>query len=170
MKKIFVSMMALMFVLPVYANILVGTVDVQKVLVTIKEGKAVRDKLKGEFDKKQKLLKKDEAAIQKAQQNYQKQSMVMNDKAKANKEREIQGMIMQLQQKTMKFQKEIQGMEQKLKKPILDRIKGLIEEASKKAKVDLTFEVSTAPVIYAKSQKDLTDEVIKMYDKKYPKK
>jgi len=170
MKKIFALLMALAFVLPVYANILVGTVDVQRVLVTIKEGKSVRDKLKTEFDKKQKLLKKDESAIQKAQENYKKQSLVMNAQAKTNKEREIQGMIMKLQQKTMKFQKEIQSMEQKLKKPILDRIKTLIEEASKKAKVDLTFEVSTAPVIYAKSQKDLTGEVIKMYDKKYPSK
>ena len=33
----------------------------------------------------------------------------------------------------------------------------------------LTFEMSTAPVIYAKSEKDLTSDVIKEYDKKFSK-
>ena len=40
--------------------VLIGKVDIQKVLVSIKEGQSVRDQLKKVFDEKQKLLKGDE--------------------------------------------------------------------------------------------------------------
>ena len=86
-----------------------------------------------------------------------------------NKEREILQSIIKLQQKSLGFQKEIQKMENKLKRPILENIRAVINDVSKDAKVDLTFESSTAPVVYAKNEKDLTEKVIKLYNKKYPK-
>jgi outer membrane protein len=145
----------------------IGKVDIQKVLLTIKQGQAVRTKLKKSFEKKQTLLKKDETNIRKMQQDFQKQSLVMNDSAKAKKQKEIQGAIVKLQQKTQKFQSEIQKMENKLKKPILERVKVIIEAVSKKANVDVTFETSQAPILYTRTEKDLTDDVVKAYNKKH---
>ena len=154
--------------LPSYA-LLVGKVDIQNVLLTVKEGQKVRDQLKQEFEKKRKILDSEQEKIKKMQQDFSKQSLVMNDKAKLEKEKEIQQKIIELQQKSLGFQKEIQEMEGKMKAPILERIKGIVDSVSKNAKVDVTFEMSTAPVIYAKSEKDLTADVIKEYDKKYSK-
>jgi len=168
MKSLMVATLALILATPSYA-VLVGKVDIQKVLLSVSQGKKVREKLKKSFDKKQSILKKEEESIRKMQEDYKKQSLVMNDKAKANKEKGIQQKIMALQQKSMGFQKEIQQMEEKLKKPILERVREVIDEVSKKANVDMTFEASTAPVVYAKNKKDLTDEVIKLYNSKHPK-
>ena len=153
---------------PSYA-LLVGKVDIQNVLVSVKEGKKVRDQLKDEFEKKRKILDAEQEKIKKLQQDFSKQSLVMNDKAKVEKEKEIQQKIIELQQKSLGFQKEIQEMEGKMKAPILERIKTIVDQVSKKSGVDVTFEMSTAPVIYAKSEKDLTSEVISEYDKKYSK-
>jgi len=147
--------------------LVLGKVDVQKVLVLVDQGKKVRDQLKKEFDTKQNEIKKEEDKIRKLQQDFEKQSAVMNDKAKGKKQKEIQDQIMGLQQKSMDYQKTIQDMENNLKRPILENIKKIVEEVSKDSNVDVTFEVSTAPVIYAKEEKDLTDEVIKKYNKKY---
>ena len=33
----------------------------------------------------------------------------------------------------------------------------------------ITFEISTSPVVYAEDKVDLTDKVVKAYDKKYSK-
>ena len=143
---------------------LIGTVDVQKVLLSVKEGKSVRDKLKKEFEKKQGELKKEEDKIRKAQEDFKKQTLVLNDAAKLKKQESIQKMIMELQQKSMGYQKEIQALENELKKPLLDKIRKIVEDVSKKEGVDLTFELSVAPIIYAKDQKNLTDLVIKAYD------
>ena len=56
-----------------------------------------------------------------------------------------------------------------MKAPILNRVREIINSVSKKAEVDVTFEASTAPVVYAKNEKELTDEVITQYNKKFPK-
>lgn len=145
----------------------VGKVDIQKILVSVNQGKAVRAKLKKEFEKKQKTIKAEENKIRKSQASFKKQSLVMNDKAKVKKERAIQQKIIALQQKTMQFQKEIQGMEAKLKKPIIDKVRKIIDSVSKKAGVEFTYEISAAPIVYAKSTKDLTDAVVKAYNKKH---
>src|SRR4051812_21800051 len=91
---------------------LVGLVDIQKIITSIKEGKAVQKNLEKNFNDKKAVLQKDEAKIKKAQEDYKKQSMVLADQARANKEREIQEQMMKLQNKTMEYQREIQKMEQ----------------------------------------------------------
>ena len=166
MKKLLVALVLASFSSTSFA-LIVGKVDIQQVLLSIKEGQGVRDKLKKSFEEKQKVLQKDEDKIRKMQENFKKQSLVMNDKAKMAKQEEMQKAILDLQQKSQTFQKEIQDMEQRYKKPILEKVKTIVESVSKTAGVDVTFEASTAPVIYAKSEKDLTPEVIKAYDQKY---
>jgi len=165
--KILTLIIAFLLPITVMSATVVGKVDIQRVLISIKEGKAVRDKLKKQFDDKQKIVKKEEAAIRKLQEEFKKQAMVLNDNAKAKKEKEIQTRFMKLQQQTMGYQKEIQALENKYKKPILNKLRGIITEISKNAGVDMTFESSTAPIVYAKTEKDLTDKVIKAYDKKF---
>ncbi len=170
MKKLLMVLALSALVVPAYAKVLVGKVDVQKVLLNVNDGIEVRSKLKKVFDSKQELLKKEEEKIRKAQQDYEKQKSVLNDKAREAKERDIQGLIDGIQKQTMEYQKEITDMENKAKGPILEKVKAIVDEVSKKADVDVTFEASTAPVIYAKEEKDLTQEVINAYNKKYPKK
>ena len=168
--KIVIGLMLLAFSFSSFASVLVGLVDIQKVITTIKEGKGVQKTLEKSFNAKKALLKKDEDKIKKAQEDYKKQSMVLAEAARANKEREMQEMMMALQNKTMEYQREIQKMEQDLKKPILDKLRPVIDEVSKESKVSMTFELSAAPIVYAESKKDITEEVIKAYDKKHPAK
>lgn len=167
--KALIATMALVMTSSAFSAVTVGKVDVQKVLITVNQGVAVRDQLKKSFDEKQKILKDEEDKIKKLQDDYSKKASVINDKEKSKKEREIQEKIIGIQQKTAAFQKEIQELEQKLKTPILDRVKGIVDEVSKAADVDLVYESATAPILYAKVEKDLTDEVVKSYNKKFPK-
>ena len=168
--KIFSFLLVLSFTFSANASVLIGLVDVQKIITSIKEGKSVQKKLEKAFNDKKAVLKKEEDKIKKAQENYKKQSMVLADAARATKERELQEMVMTLQNKTMEYQKEIQKMEQDLKKPILERLRPIIDEVSKSNQVAMTFELSAAPIVYAETKKDLSDEVIKAYDKKHPAK
>jgi outer membrane protein len=160
-----VSLMMLSF--SALADVVIGKVDIQKVLLTVKDGQKVRDQLKKAFDDKKKVLDADQDKIKKMQEDFKKQSMVMNEKAKTKKEEEMQEAMMQIQQKSMAYQKEMQEMENKFKLPILEKIRDVINDVSKKSNVDVTFEASTAPVVYSKVEKDLTDDVIKSYDEKH---
>jgi outer membrane protein len=69
----------------------------------------------------------------------------------------------------MEFQRDMQKMESDMKRPIIDKLRPVIEEVSKAASVDMTFELGSAPIIYAQNRKDLTEEVVKAYDKKHSK-
>jgi outer membrane protein len=169
MKSFIAVMASLLLTSSAFAKVAVGKVDVQKVLITVTQGQAVRDQLKKAFDEKQKLLKEEEDKIRKLQDDYQKKASVLNDKEKGKKEREIQEKIVAIQQKTDTYQKDIQDMEQKLKTPILEKVKAVVDEVAKNADVDLVYEAATAPILYAKEEKDLTDDVIKTFNKKFPK-
>lgn len=166
--KLILSFLLLTFSFSSFSATLIGLVDIQKIITTIKEGKGVQKTLEKSFNDKKALLKKDEDKIKKAQEDYKKQSMVLAEAARANKEREMQEMMMKLQNKTMEYQREIQKMEQDMKKPILEKLRPIIDEVSQANKVDMTFELSAAPIVYAANKKDLTEEVIKAYDKKHP--
>ena len=169
MKSLFAIMATLLITSSAFAKVAVGKVDVQKVLISVNQGQAVRDQLKKAFDEKQKQLKEEEDKIRKLQDDYQKKASVLNDKEKGKKEREIQERIVAIQQKTAAYQKDIQDMEQKLKTPILEKVKAIVDEVAKGADVDFVYEAATAPILYAKEEKDLTDDVIKMFNKKFPK-
>lgn len=167
--KLVVGTLAVLFSVQALSAVVVGKVDLPKVLVSVHQGAAVRDQLKKTFDEKQKLLKDDEDKIRKMQDDFQKKMSVLNEKEKNKKDKEIQEKFMNLQQKTATFQKDLQDLEQKLKAPILEKIKQVVDDTSKETGVDLVYEASSAPILYAKEEKDLTDDVIKQYNKKFPK-
>ena len=167
MKKLLLIFGLAIFMVNAQANIVVAQVNMQKIVTSIKQGKAVRASIKKQFDKLQAEIKKEENKIKKLQAKFQKQSAVMSQKAKQTKAQEIQRKIMALQQKTMGYQKQIQQLEQQKMAPILKRLKKVIDSVSKAEGVDLTVEGGAAPIIYAKTTKDISDKVIKAYNKQY---
>jgi outer membrane protein len=166
MFKLLVSFLMVTMVSSAYAKYTIGLVDIQKVLVSVNDGKKVMKKLEKIFNGKKKVISTEEEKIKKMQADFQKQSMVLSDSSRMEKQRTIQKAILVLQQKTMKFQKEIQEEEKKLKKPIITKIQKIVNQISKNEKVDITFELNTSPIIFAKNKKNLTDKVIKTYNKK----
>ena len=168
MKKILLALFLISSVSVASANtVTIGVINIQKVLDSIKEGKRVTSKLKKSYDNKKKKIKKEENKLKKQRDDLMKQASLLSAEARGKKERELQANFMALQKQTMDYQKEIQKQEAELKKPILEKIKKIVDEVSKKSNVDFTVEVSASPVVFAKSKKDLTAEVIKIYDSKF---
>lgn len=168
MKNIILAMV-LAFSAQAFGNVKVGLVNIAKVIDTIKEGKSVNTTLKKSFDSKQAKLKKEEEKIMKMQKELEKQSAILTTSAKEKRAVEMRTQFQKVQQMKMKFQKEIQKQEAELKKPILEKLKPVIDSVSQETKVSMTFELTTSPVVYAQEKIDLTDKVIKAYDKKYSK-
>ncbi len=168
MKKFLCILVAVMSINAMGA-VKIGIVNIGKIIDTVNEGKSVNDTLKKSFDSKQAQLKKEEEKIKKLQEDYKKQSMVLTDAAKAKKENEMRATVQKIQQMQAKFQKEIQKQEAELKKPLLEKLKPIIDAVSKEEKVTMTFEITSSPVVYAETKVDLTEKVIKAYDKKHKK-
>lgn len=143
----------------------VAVFDTQKALQTVKDGKKAIEKLKKEWEAREAKLLKERKKIEKSMEDFRKQSAVMGNKAKQTKEMEIRQRMMELQEKSIQASKEFQKREQEFTKPILEKLKAYVEKVSKQRKYSLVLDTTRSTVLFALPENDITDEVIKAYDK-----
>ncbi len=151
--------------LAVDENARIGTVDMQKALQTVEAGKNAKLQLEKEFNAKKKTLQAEEAKIKKMHEEFQKQSLVMNEEARAKKQQEIQKILMGFQEMTARSQQEIQMKEQDLTKPIITKIRNLVTDLAKKKGYTIVLEKNENMVLFSQEKDDLTTEVIALYNK-----
>ncbi|MGE0615362.1 MAG: OmpH family outer membrane protein [Bacteriovoracia bacterium] len=180
MKKVMVCLSYLSWVLPavllialfqyaqaadVPAGVRIGTVDMQTALQTVGAGKKARSELEKEFNKKKDELQKEEASIKKMHEDFQKQSLVMNDQTRAKKQQELQQRILKFQEETGRSQMEIQKKEQELTAPIIKNLRKIIQGIAAKKSYTVILEKNENTVLFSLEKDDLTSEVIEAYNK-----
>ena len=148
------------------ADAKIGYIDMQKAIQETATGKKAKKELEDEFNKKKKDLDKREADIKKMGEDFEKRSMAMNEESRAKKQNEIRGEMAKYQELAAKSQMEIQKRERDLTAPIVTKIRGIIEDIAKKEDYAMILERSEQSVMYAKKEMDLTDRVVKEFDKK----
>jgi outer membrane protein len=144
----------------------IGYIDMQKAIQSTAAGKKAKKDLEDEFTKKKKDLDKREADIKKMGEDFEKRSMAMNEESRLKKQNEIRGEMAKYQELAAKSQMEIQKRERDLTAPIVNKLRGIIEEIAKKEDYTVILEKSEQSVMWAKKDFDLTDRVVKEYDKK----
>lgn len=146
-------------------EIKVGVVDMQKALQTVEDGKKAKSKLEMEFKAKKTELEEEEASIRKKGEEFQKQSLVMNEDARAKEQGKLQKRIMQLEEHKAKAQTELQQLEHELTQPILKRLKTIIGELAKQRGLTFVLEKNENMVLFSQEKDDLTTEVMASYGK-----
>lgn len=143
-----------------------GYIDMQKAIQDTAAGKKAKKDLEDEFNKKKKELEKKEADIKKMHEDFEKRSMAMNEDARMKKQQEIRGEMGKYQETAAKAQMEIQKRERDLTQPIVTKLRGIIDDIAKKEDFTMIFEKAENSVMWAKKETDLTERVVKAYDKK----
>jgi outer membrane protein len=138
----------------------------QKAIQETSAGKKAKKELEDEFNKKKKELEKREADIKKMGEDFEKRSMAMNEDARMKKQAEIQGQMRQYQEMAGKSQMEIQKRERDLTQPIVAKLRAIIDDIAKKEDFTMILERSEQSVMWAKKDTDLTDRVIREFEKK----
>ncbi|MGB1699825.1 MAG: OmpH family outer membrane protein [Nannocystaceae bacterium] len=143
----------------------IAVVDMQRVLNETKQGKSARNRLESSTKKKQKKLDAKRTKLE--SDSAAAQSLGGQELAAAQEK--LQRDYMELQNMYMTLQQELAGQEAKLLEKMLGNSKGIAKELAGKHGVDLVLIRDPATVLYTKASLDLTSEVIRMYDVKYPK-
>lgn len=143
----------------------VGVVDMQKALQTVEAGKKAKAQLEKDFNAKKKELQTEEAAIKKMGEEFKKQSLVMNDEARAKKQAEIQERIIKFQETTARSQGEIQQKEAELTQPIIAKLREIVAKSAKDKGLALVLERNENTVLFFREKDDLTDEVVGAFNK-----
>lgn len=142
----------------------VGFVDMQKAIQSSAEGKKAKSELEAEFEKKKKELQKKEADLKKMGEDIEKKKSVLSEEALMKRQSEFQEEMLKYRDVVGKSQLEIQKKERDLTQPILEKMRKVIEKVAKDKGFSMVLE-NSAMVLYADKGHDITDDVIKAYEK-----
>lgn len=146
------------------AEVKIGYVDMQKAIQSTAAGKKAKAELEGEFNKKKKELEKKEADLKKMGEDLERKKSVLSEEVLNKKQAEFQEEMLKYRDVVGKSQIEIQKKERDLTAPILDKMRKTIEKVAKEKGYTMVLENSQM-VLYATADADLTEAVIKAYEK-----
>jgi outer membrane protein len=164
----FLALGLLALPLAALADTKLGWVDMQRALEEIDEGKAAKAQLKKSFDEMQKQLDQRTDEVKKLDADFQKQALVMAPDAKAAKAADIERKKVEVQQFFMGLQQELSNREREITRGIFDKLVGVSREVAEAE--GFTMIVDRNAVVYAPSALDITNEVVRKYNVRYPAK
>jgi len=150
---------------PARADSKVAYVDLQRALTEIDEGKAARAALKEEFDQKQKMLDERKGEFERMRGDFEKQSSLMSDDARKEKQGEIERKGTELQGFFMQQQKELSDREREMTRGIFEKMSGIVREIAEAEGVSLV--VQSEALVYGAPALDLTNELVRKYNARY---
>ena len=146
-----------------------GVVDPQAVLEKSKAGKKALDGLKEYVSTRQKLLSGDEEDLRSTEKTLKEQMLKLSDTEKKDKETQFRAKVQDYQKRAQEFNQELQGKQKELVDDYMKRISSATKTVAEKAGfalvVDKGSEQTVKIVIYNKDTIDLTDQVIKEFDR-----
>ncbi len=149
------------------AAIKIAVVDFQQALNGVNEGKTAKQRLEGDFKKKQKQLDIQQKELEALKNELQQQAAVLPQDKLRQKQADFQKKFVELRQKAGQFQQEMVKQESELSAKILGKLKVIVGEIGRAEAYTLIVEKSNDPVLYVESKDDLTSRVIKEYNKRH---
>ena len=146
-----------------------GVVDPQFVLEKSKAGKKALDGLKEYVSTRQKLLARDEEDLRNYEKQLKEQASKLSETEKKDKETQFRTKIQDFQKRAQEFNQELQGKQKELVDDYMKKISAATQTVAEKGGfslvVDKGSEQTVKIVIYSKDTIDLTEQVIKEFDR-----
>lgn len=165
MKKLVILIASLGFAMAAKAEVKIGYVDMQKAIQSTSAGKKAKSELEAEFNKKKKELEKKETDLKKMGEDLEKKKAVLSEEVFGKKQAEFQEEMLKYREFVGKSQMEMQKKERDLTAPILEKMKATIGKVGKEQKYTMVLEKAEHSILWAESSSDLTDDVIKTFEK-----
>ena len=158
---------ASLYALPAHARAeqKIAYVDLQRALNEIDEGKAAKANLKREFDQKQKLLDDKKAEFDRLRGDFEKQSMVMSEQARKDRQAELEKKGGELQGFFVQLQKELSEREREATRGIFDKMHAIVREIADAEGVSMV--VQAEALVYATPSLDITNELVRKYNARH---
>ncbi len=147
------------------ASIKIGYIDVQRVLARSAAGMAAREQLEKERAGIQKEMDGRRQELEKLRDEIEKKGPLMTADARREKQEQFERKRRDAARAADDFQKELEKREATLLQKVLQEMGGVIERVGKEKNYYMIVEKRNAGVLYATTDADLTDEVIRAYDR-----
>jgi len=148
----------------------IAFIDVQRVLARSAAGVAAREQLEREKATMQKEMDNKRIELEKLRDELEKKGALLTPDNRREKQELFERKRRDAARLADDFQKELEKKETALLQKVLQEVSGIIEKLGKDRGYYLIVEKRGAGVIYASTDADLTDEVIRAYDREAPAK
>lgn len=145
-----------------FAQTKIGVVDVQHAVMQTEDGIRAQATLKKLFDRSQQELDGKQNELQRAREDIERQSRVLSREALQKRMEDWQRRMVELQTVFVDYNKKLQQKQAELTAPIIKKMIGVIARIAKKNGFELIIDKQASP--YARSDLDLTEQVIQMYN------
>lgn len=166
--SVFVLMFA--FAGSAFAQAKIATVDFQKALENVSEGATAKARLEGMFSEKKAALEKMATQLKAQQTELEKQSVILSDAAKAQKQKEFETLYMQYQQAAAVADGEMQQAYMGAMETLIEKMRKLTQTIAAEKGYTLVIEVNEGGVVYTSPTIDITSELITRYNAANPAK
>lgn len=143
-------------------------VDMQRALDQIDEGKTIKAELKAEFDKKQKELDAKQDELKKEYSSLEalaREGVVAPDKLR-EKQMDLERRVKEVTQYWQEAQKGLSDRERKATQSLFIRMSAVVQSIAQAEGFDFVFEKAT--LVYAPESLDITNELVRKYNAKFP--
>jgi outer membrane protein len=162
MKKVFVmaaAVLSLGLATSVFAEMKVGVLDMNKVLLASPQVVAAKEQLKKQFSPREQEILDARKKLQADIEDYNKNSSTM----KADQQKDTQNKIMDAQKKLQetegKFQNDVSAAQNSAMQTVMKKFEGIVNRIAANKKLDLVL--FKAGVAFSKPEFDITDDMIK---------
>jgi outer membrane protein len=147
----------------------IAFIDVQRVLARSAAGVAAREQLEREKAGMQKEMDAKRTELEKLRDEMEKKGALLTPDARREKQELFERKRRDAARLADDYQKELEKKESGLLQKVLQDVSGVIERVAKEKNYYLVVEKRGAGILYGATDADLTDEIIRQYDREAPK-
>jgi|KBSSwiStaDraftv2_1062776.scaffolds.fasta_scaffold1469305_1 outer membrane protein len=147
----------------------IAYIDVQRVLARSAAGVAAREQLERDKAAMQKEMDGKRTELEKLRDEMEKKGALLTPDARRDKQEQFERKRRDAARLADDFQKELEKKESGLLQKVLQDVSGVIERVAKEKNYYLVVEKRGAGVLYGSTEADLTDEIIRQFDREAPK-
>lgn len=160
-----VACLATLLALPAMgADIKIGVIDFQRVLKESRAGKAAQDEIKRKAEQLEASLQQKGNEIQSLQDQLERDALVMSSEKREEKAREIRIKINDAKSLQKKYRNDFKAFEARLVQRIQKEFFDIVEDIGKREGFTLIME--KMGILYAENSVDITDKMIREYDRR----
>ena len=145
----------------------IGYFDAKRVVAEVEDAKAAKNRLEADVKNKQSQLDKQKTAIEKMEKELEAKKAVLSQSALQQAYADYQQKVQTVQRLYMELQQDLAQKEQQAMGELLQRLEPVVKQLAEAEGYSYVFERSA--IFYGPAANDLTAQVIRKYNERYPR-
>ena len=158
---VFAGVLAALAAAPAQAQLKIGYVNSQRILAETPAFADVRATLEREFTPLRAEIDSLEARLGRADQEFQAQAGTLTEAARQQRQQTLQQQLQAYQQRGQQIQQQLATREQELVAPVMQRIRGILEEVRRAGNYSFIMDPPDGLVVAVDPALDVTNDVIR---------